>query len=463
MEVIDLTSVPSSPSPSQVPIAVEGQRDVPRIIRWERQEAIGEDAAPGEEDVIDFTTDALEVYSDPKAPAEKSKPSTSRSHSPAPDLPQSANSAELFFIDTTPTSIEPTHTYKSLVPVTPDDVTTSKLLLPPHVTVYGNAPVQIISLPAVDLNEEEEYIRYLDYDDDRKDFVRYFDDPVEVSKTQTARTNCPNRGKGNMHKYDDCNRCGSFLHQGSECPTLWRLYEYLTDEHREQLVTSRKAKKNLKFGEGGEGYIAEDEWCYNCGESGHWGDDCEESPHAHDIPKEPSAFGLSNISSGPFSGVIIQKDKSRSRHWEQFDGLPGGWGKGAPENVGKQARKKEKERLSKRARQEEDDQDDWFGGMRRQNDRRATATKSEAKRFDISLKGAAQRFQGAGPPRTLLDRISDANDDPRRYQHQDRKSSGDSRPQSGSWRRQGNWERDRRNEQRGDHSRGPRYKGGYRT
>jgi len=28
----------------------------------------------------------------------------------------------------------------------------------------------------------------------------------------------------------------------------------------------------MKLGQGGEGYVADDEWCYNCGNPGHWGD-----------------------------------------------------------------------------------------------------------------------------------------------------------------------------------------------
>lgn len=57
-----------------------------------------------------------------------------------------------------------------------------------------------------------------------------------------------------------------------ECPTLWRLYEYLTEEEKHHSLRTRRDKSNLILGEGGEGYIADDEWCYNCGSCGHWGD-----------------------------------------------------------------------------------------------------------------------------------------------------------------------------------------------
>ena len=57
-----------------------------------------------------------------------------------------------------------------------------------------------------------------------------------------------------------------------ECPTLWRLYEYLTEEAKVLVLQTRQEKRNLVLGEGGEGYIADNQWCYNCGNFGHWGD-----------------------------------------------------------------------------------------------------------------------------------------------------------------------------------------------
>lgn len=57
-----------------------------------------------------------------------------------------------------------------------------------------------------------------------------------------------------------------------ECPTIWRLYEYVTDHEREAILRHRESKQSLALGRGGEGYIASDEWCYNCGNTGHLGD-----------------------------------------------------------------------------------------------------------------------------------------------------------------------------------------------
>ena len=37
-------------------------------------------------------------------------------------------------------------------------------------------------------------------------------------------------------------------------------------------MRGRRGKAHLELGQGGEGYIAEDEWCYNCGNDGHLGD-----------------------------------------------------------------------------------------------------------------------------------------------------------------------------------------------
>ena len=64
----------------------------------------------------------------------------------------------------------------------------------------------------------------------------------------------------------------NFYTSMQECSTLWRLYEYLADEEQEHTLRTREERRNLSLGEGGEGYIAADKWCYNCGSCGHWGD-----------------------------------------------------------------------------------------------------------------------------------------------------------------------------------------------
>jgi protein AIR1/2 len=68
--------------------------------------------------------------------------------------------------------------------------------------------------------------------------------------------------------------CCSFSNFGKECPTLWRIYQYVTDEDRVKILQTREEKKKLGFGKGGEGYIASELCCYNCGNTGHLGDVC---------------------------------------------------------------------------------------------------------------------------------------------------------------------------------------------
>ncbi|KAH9981836.1 hypothetical protein BJV74DRAFT_778256, partial [Russula compacta] len=179
---------------------------------------------------------------------------------------------------------------------------------------------------------------------------------------------CPNRhSRSMMNNFDNCDRCGSDKHNTNECPTIWRLYEYVTDREREAILQLRESKHSLTLGQGGEGYIACDEWCYNCGNSGHLGDDCCELPHPHDTPSAPSAFGLYNILSGPFSDAAAAPIRARGpRDWENGETFGDGWGANAPINVGKRARNRDRVRMEQRALelQEQDDQNDWFENAR---------------------------------------------------------------------------------------------------
>lgn len=50
------------------------------------------------------------------------------------------------------------------------------------------------------------------------------------------------------------------------------MYDYVSEETRQQIMQFRESCRDLNIGEGGEGYIVNDLWCYNCGETGHWGD-----------------------------------------------------------------------------------------------------------------------------------------------------------------------------------------------
>ncbi|GLB33786.1 putative zinc finger protein [Lyophyllum shimeji] len=296
------------------------------------------------------------------------------------------------------------------------------LLLPAHVSVFGNEPVQILP-PTNMASDDEDYIDYLDYDESSKNVLRYYDEPV-MESTKPSRTvckncgaegehktaacpvlicltcgarnehgtrscpisktcftcgmkghinaTCPNRRaarRGDLDRYDDCDRCGSARHITSECPTLWRLYSYLSEEMKNLTLETRRQKQHLSLGEGGEGYIADDEWCYNCGGCGHWGDDCQDLPHRQDVPDESSAFSEHNTLSGPFFDSAERPASKRRRReprdWELANDLPATWGN-VPENVGKQGRKNQVAKMERKAHLEavEDDPDDWFGDPR---------------------------------------------------------------------------------------------------
>ncbi|KAA1466681.1 hypothetical protein DENSPDRAFT_862642 [Dentipellis sp. KUC8613] len=489
-------------------------------------------------------------------------------------------SSSLFVIDTAPIQVPANYTFRDAAagPSKPastvteekaDAAATSALLLPAHVSVLDapdGVPIEIIQAPEPD-SESESYIEYLDYDDrTAPGMVRYFAEPsadakqskfvckncgaenehktyecpvlicltcgardehstrsCPVSKTCFScgmrghiNKNCPNRYSARANNYDDCDRCGSSTHNTKECPTIWRLYEYLTDNERSNALDTRDEKVTLKFGEGGEGYIARDEWCYNCGGSGHLGDDCGIIPHPYDFPREPSAFSLYNTMSGPFfdpaadpSQASAQTQRRQPRDWEQ--GAAGGtigdgWGFDAPVNVGKQGRRKGRERLERRAREledAEDDAEDWFGNARNVRNRgdapRSNGGGGKRISFGESVKGGGRfedinarmgprhpaeglldrpRSYGGdsrkGPP-GLLERMSDSRDGERRRssrdERRDRERSGrDSKRDRERSSRDDRRERERERSGRGDpdrddwrkrEDRGPRYKGGY--
>ncbi|KAI0371528.1 hypothetical protein BV20DRAFT_1120573 [Pilatotrama ljubarskyi] len=361
-----------------------------------------------------------------------------REHIPEPSAP-------LFFEDVTPADVPGTVKPEENVagPSKPAQLTNSTtsagsseksekdLLLPAHVLVVEgeeDADTSELKVPTPEgSDDDEDYIDYLDYDDDRRapGMVRYWElDKVAASEAKAAKPSrfvckncgaegehktyecpvlicltcgardehstrscpisktcfacgmkghinktCPNRAatrSGAYSHYQDCDRCGARTHQTNECPTLWRIYEYVGDEERQEILRVRETKRTLALGQGGEGYIATDEWCYNCGGSGHLGDDCNDRPKMFDVPREPSAFSLYNILSGPFSAEASRPSKRAPRDWETASAFADGFGFVAPMEVGKQGRKKERARLERRAREieAEDEEDDWFGSAR---------------------------------------------------------------------------------------------------
>ncbi|CDO68458.1 hypothetical protein BN946_scf184760.g14 [Trametes cinnabarina] len=326
---------------------------------------------------------------------------------------EEVSGAPLFFEDVTPADVPVAVKPQSVggpsnsVPqagsstnATSGEKSTDALLLPAHVVITEgdeDADTSELKVPSLEGSDDEDYIDYLDYDDNRRaGMIRYWElDKVAAAETaKPSRFVCKNCGAEGEHKtyecpvlighinrdcpnraatragaythYQDCNRCGARTHQTNECPTLWRIYEYVGDEERQEILREREAKRTLALGQGGEGYIATDEWCYNCGGCGHLGDDCNDRPKPFDAPREPSAFSLYNILSGPFSSEAPRPSKRVPRDWETASAFADGYGFVAPMDVGKQGRKKERARLERRAREIEadEDEDDWFGSAR---------------------------------------------------------------------------------------------------
>lgn len=105
-------------------------------------------------------------------------PSRKRSRSP--------EAAQLFYVDDKPAEIPPNAKFISSAPSAQPTISVQKgeiedvqLLLPSHISVLkdvGDAPIEIIQQPPVD--SDDDYIEYLDYDDDRRvrsllDFVTH--------------------------------------------------------------------------------------------------------------------------------------------------------------------------------------------------------------------------------------------------------------------------------------------------
>ncbi|KAJ7180045.1 hypothetical protein C8R43DRAFT_971416 [Mycena crocata] len=421
---------------------------------------------------------------------------------------------KLFFIDATPAPLPSAARYAATT-VTQE---TNELILPAHVSVFGETPPDILPAAAPE-SDEDDYIEYLDYDN-RKDFVRYYEDQPEEKERRTKivckkcgaegehatyectvlicltcgardehptrscnigktcftcgmkghiNADCPNRHASKSWSYNGCERCTSSSHQTSECPMLWRLYVYLEDNEHERVLTIRKGKKGLPLGQGGEGYIADDEWCYNCGGSGHWGDDCRELYHPEPLA-EPTAFSFHVLSGGPFAVPEPASGSRAPREWEREIALPGN-----VENVGRQGKRKEMEKLGRRVQQQEmDDPDNWFENPRNVKNRGAPQRDRERERSagniptgprTMSKDSAPPPFRFAGAlssKPSLSDRLSDAPDRHSGGQSSHYRSERDSReraPESRDSRRRNDRERERERQYRED--RGPRYKGGY--
>lgn len=115
---------------------------------------------------LDRSSKRKRICETPKSNERRGRRSRAQKHdSGEPDKSDSA--ADLFFVDLPPTAI-------SSIPVSQESISTTngenekvgKLLLPSHVTVFGDALVEIVSQPLSD-SDDDEFIKYLDYEDTR--------------------------------------------------------------------------------------------------------------------------------------------------------------------------------------------------------------------------------------------------------------------------------------------------------
>ncbi|KAF8165372.1 hypothetical protein B0H34DRAFT_235944 [Crassisporium funariophilum] len=113
--------------------------------------------------------------------------------------PPAAEPKDIFFVDLTSTATPSSQ--ETQVISNPENGSSSKLLLPSHVTVFGSTPVEVIPQPLSD-SDDDGFIKYLDYDDAR-DTLRYYDEPP--SKVAALdRTVCKNCGAEGEHKTSAC-------------------------------------------------------------------------------------------------------------------------------------------------------------------------------------------------------------------------------------------------------------------
>lgn len=370
-------------------------------------------------------------------------------------------SSALFFFDTNAASS---------LSFAPEEVEVSKtdnsLLLPSHVLLdpYSTGGTNIVTeASTLESEGDDDFIHFADMDS--RAFPRYFEEPEEDSDRRahlvcgycgaegdhktadctvivcltcgahdehTTRQcpivktcfNCGMKGHINRdcpngftyrrpldREYDECGRCGSITHSVKECPTLWRLYEYLDDADHERILELRRNKENLPLGEGGEGYIGEALWCYNCGGEGHLGDDCQIIPRQPDC-KESSAFGLINVMTGPFSKKILKTSGQKiRREWEESDTFGDGHGFAGPSDVGKRGRDKERERMRRKEKEVieiDDDEGDWFGNRLKSQTKPTPSGPRKIKpgeKFTFDLKGLTKYEDKQTPGDKLLARI----------------------------------------------------------
>ncbi|KAL3232912.1 zinc finger protein [Nakaseomyces bracarensis] len=104
------------------------------------------------------------------------------------------------------------------------------------------------------------------------------------------RMHCPNKWKKL-----NCTICNSPKHNRDRCPSVWRVYLLKNDDGM--------SKKNLPM------HLI---YCYNCGEKGHYGDECDKNRSSRVPNDDGSAFSGKNLTSELRSQYFYNLKKQRS-------------------------------------------------------------------------------------------------------------------------------------------------------
>ena len=225
------------------------------------------------------------------------------------------------------------------------------------------------------------------------------------------------------------------------CPTIWRVYSYLSTEQREEALVKQAKKSRLDFTNGGEGFIAWDRMCFECGNSGHWGfvgvldvplhhphnqivsymQDCQHSSTGNVRRLEPHAFSAHMADAGPFGDgypgrrssrrtfdavTHLREATDRLRHEEKRRDrvstmFVDGYGF-VEAQVGRRAKRRNMERARniEREREQEDDEDDWFSRRAKPGTSSKHASQSHSHSSTRKKKSTPKRTEASGLRRT---------------------------------------------------------------
>ncbi|KAI9639525.1 uncharacterized protein MKK02DRAFT_29566 [Dioszegia hungarica] len=181
---------------------------------------------------------------------------------------------------------------------------------------------------------------------------------------------CPTpQSKGSRRQ--GCGRCGNRDHKDNSCPSLWRVYVYLSAAARQSILAEKRAETGwAKEAVGGESHA---EYCYNCARVGHLGDDCQSRRGSLARLTTPSAFSAQISSSGPFASFTSRSSRHTDAPTHQrFDDdygdadLPGVKPAFGGLGAGKKSREKAKQRAADFDRElGSSDEEDAFASLGR--------------------------------------------------------------------------------------------------